>query len=99
MSEQKWEKIQHVSQYDNPYVKFFEHKTETMKGRSVLCKQQRNQAQIPVGVARHSIIGCTVYEARLSDHVKKIKWREENETCKEKDDKVTGLCFLVCTYS
>lgn len=76
-----------------------------MNDKSVLCNETF-EPQINVGVARHSIVGTTVYGATLRNHVKKIKHRGGykamavmpkycQEETRENYDNTTGLCFFI----
>jgi hypothetical protein len=68
--------------------------------KSVLCNEK---SPVNVGVARHSIVGATVYGAKLRKHIMKVKYQQENNAmvgCKQRPNKttvdgnsLTGTCF------
>ena len=74
-----------------------------MSSKSVLCNEKIS-SPINVGVARHSIVGATVYGAKLRNNIKKVKYNQQNfrmvsskhypnnTTMDSKSTK--GLCFL-----
>ena len=74
-----------------------------MNDKSVL-RNEKIASHINVGVARHSIVGTTVYGATLRNYIKKVKQSEENnrtvvipQQCQDettvKNDNTQGLSF------